>query len=386
MELATTLKTIETLPKRYRLFSIDAQPARLKSAAVRLEFFYIGKNHQEIDRLLQYFEGGYIAESVENTRIILQRMLAQQQAIPAFVLIDASLGQTAIKSIAALLQMNAELAKTPLIVNVSGETTAVDARSWQQFMVDDIVRWEDINHRFANRVRLLRRTKVASQTQVLEKKLMRSINEVDASIPFGKRVFDILVSGTLLFLLAPLFVLIAIAIKLESRGAVFYISKRAGRGYQVFNFFKFRSMAAGADKQVAQLAHLNQYDADQGKPVFFKLNNDPRVTKVGAFLRNTSLDELPQLLNVFLGDMSLVGNRPLPLYEAAALTTDEWACRFLAPAGITGLWQIKKRGQAEMSVDERVQLDIDYAAKHGFLFDLFIVLKTPAALFQKSNV
>ena len=386
MELATTLKTIETLPKRYRLFSIDAQPAKLKNPAVRMEFFYIGKNHNEVDRLLQYFEGGYIAETVENTRIILQRMLAQHQSIPAFMLIDASLGQTAIKSIAALLQMNSELAKTPLIVNVSAEPGEVDARSWQAFMVDDIVCWEDINHRFTNRVRLLRRTKAASQTQGLEKKLLNSINEVEATVPFGKRVFDILVSGTLLFLLAPLFVLIAIAIKLESRGSVFYISKRAGRGYQVFNFFKFRSMATDADKQVAQLAHLNQYDAYQGKPVFFKLNNDPRVTKVGAFLRNTSLDELPQLLNVFLGDMSLVGNRPLPLYEAAALTTDEWACRFLAPAGITGLWQIKKRGQAEMSVGERVQLDIDYAAKHSFLFDLSIVLKTPAALFQKSNV
>jgi lipopolysaccharide/colanic/teichoic acid biosynthesis glycosyltransferase len=386
MELATTLKTIETLPKRYRLFSIDAQPAKLKNPAVRMEFFYIGKNHNEVDRLLQYFEGGYIAETVENTRIILQRMLAQHQSIPAFMLIDASLGQTAIKSIAALLQMNSELAKTPLIVNVSAEPGEVDARSWQAFMVDDIVCWEDINHRFTNRVRLLRRTKAASQTQGLEKKLLNSINEVEATVPFGKRVFDILVSGTLLFLLAPLFVLIAIAIKLESRGSVFYISKRAGRGYQVFNFFKFRSMATDADKQVAQLAHLNQYDAYQSKPVFFKLNNDPRVTKVGAFLRNTSLDELPQLLNVFLGDMSLVGNRPLPLYEAAALTTDEWACRFLAPAGITGLWQIKKRGQAEMSVGERVQLDIDYAAKHSFLFDLSIVLKTPAALFQKSNV
>jgi lipopolysaccharide/colanic/teichoic acid biosynthesis glycosyltransferase len=386
MELATTLKTIETLPKRYRLFSIDAQPAKLKNPAVRMEFFYIGKNHNEVDRLLQYFEGGYIAETVENTRIILQRMLAQHQSIPAFMLIDASLGQTAIKSIAALLQMNSELAKTPLIVNVSAEPGEVDARSWQAFMVDDIVCWEDINHRFTNRVRLLRRTKAASQTQGLEKKLLNSINEVEATVPFGKRVFDILVSGTLLFLLAPLFVLIAIAIKLESRGSVFYISKRAGRGYQVFNFFKFRSMATDADKQVAQLAHLNQYDAYQGKPVFFKLNNDPRVTKVGAFLRNTSLDELPQLLNVFLGDMSLVGNRPLPLYEAAALTTDEWACRFLAPAGITGVWQIKKRGQAEMSVGERVQLDIDYAAKHSFLFDLSIVLKTPAALFQKSNV
>src|ERR1700692_3772200 len=112
---------------------------------------------------------------------------------------------------------------------------------------------------------------------------------------------------------------------------------------------------------MSELTHLNQYDAAGRGPVFFKINNDPRITKVGAFLRNTSLDELPQLLNVLLGNMSLVGNRPLPLYEAATLTTDDWAKRFMAPAGITGLWQIKKRGKEDMSVEERINLDIVYA-------------------------
>jgi lipopolysaccharide/colanic/teichoic acid biosynthesis glycosyltransferase len=107
---------------------------------------------------------------------------------------------------------------------------------------------------------------------------------------------------------------------------------------------------------------------------------------VGAFLRNTSLDELPQLFNVLWGDMSLVGNRPLPLYEAATLTTDEWAARFLAPAGITGLWQIKKRGHNEMSVEERINLDITYSQKYSFMYDLWIMANTPFALIQKSNV
>ena len=146
-------------------------------------------------------------------------------------------------------------------------------------------------------------------------------------------------------------------------------------------------MIPDADKLVDELAELNMYDNENKEmSAFFKVKNDPRVTKIGAFLRNTSLDELPQLFNVLIGDMSIVGNRPLPLYEAAVLTTDQWAERFMAPAGITGLWQVTKRGNAEMSTEERILLDIDYARNHSLKGDFMIILKTPTALFQKSNV
>lgn len=141
-----------------------------------------------------------------------------------------------------------------------------------------------------------------------------------------------------------------------------------------------------ADKKVETLSHLNQYNAHAHGPKFFKISNDPRITKVGKFLRNTSLDELPQLVNVLKGDMSLVGNRPLPLYEAATLTTDDCVERFMAPAGITGLWQIKKRGNSEMSVEERISLDICYARKSNLIYDFWIMANTPGAIFQKDNV
>jgi lipopolysaccharide/colanic/teichoic acid biosynthesis glycosyltransferase len=198
-------------------------------------------------------------------------------------------------------------------------------------------------------------------------------------------LIDIILSALLILLLLPVFIIIAIAIKLESKGPIFYNANRAGRGFKIFKFYKFRTMEANADKKIEALAHLNQYKNAE-KARFFKISNDPRITKVGKFLRNTSLDELPQLINVLKGDMSLVGNRPLPLYEAATLTTNEFVERFMAPAGITGLWQIKKRGKAEMSVEERIELDVSYARKGNLMYDFWIMAKTPRALFQKSNV
>ena len=201
-----------------------------------------------------------------------------------------------------------------------------------------------------------------------------------------KRLVDIVVPGFALLLLSPLMLLIAIIIKLESKGPVFYVSKRAGAGYKIFNFYKFRSMRVGADAELKNLAHLNQYNENSKDGVFFKIKNDPRISKFGQFLRSSSLDELPQLFNVVMGDMSLVGNRPLPLYEAEKLTKDQIAWRFLAPAGITGLWQITKRGKENMSPDERIALDIEYAMKNSFWLDAKIIISTFPALFQKEKV
>ena len=203
-----------------------------------------------------------------------------------------------------------------------------------------------------------------------------------------KRAFDIMVSFTALLFLSPLLLIIAIVIKLESKGPIFYISKRAGAGSKIFDFYKFRSMRTGADKDLAKLQHLNQYaeNSTSSDNVFFKIKNDPRVTRVGNFIRNTSLDEIPQLFNVLKGDMSLVGNRPLPLYEAEKLTKDQIAWRFLAPAGITGLWQVTKRGKGEMSPEERIALDMEYAMKNSFWLDMKILFSTVPALLQKEQV
>ena len=120
---------------------------------------------------------------------------------------------------------------------------------------------------------------------------------------------------------------------------------------------------------------------------FVKIKDDPRITRVGKFIRNTSIDELPQLINVLKGDMSIVGNRPIPLYEAELLTTDDWVERCIAPAGLTGLWQVEKRGKStEMLPAERKMLDNQYARSYNFWLDIRIIIRTFKALFQSETV
>src|SRR6185437_6841258 len=165
--------------------------------------------------------------------------------------------------------------------------------------------------------------------KLVKPKLMEISQEVDMEyrIPLGKRLIDIFISGTMLLLLSPIMLAIVIAIKLSSKGPIIYKSKRVGTGYKVFNFYKFRSMRTDADKLLVELSTQNQYaiENEGTKVAFVKIKDDPRVTKLGNFLRNSSLDELPQLFNILLGNMSLVGNRPLPVYEAEMLTSNEWS-------------------------------------------------------------
>ncbi len=223
----------------------------------------------------------------------------------------------------------------------------------------------------------------------LIKPQLANLSKIDVNyrIPLYKRTFDVVASGTALLLLSPFLAVVAGVIALDSKGPIIFKSKRVGTGYQIFDFYKFRSMRNNANKELDNLSSLNQYDKSElGKTTFVKLKNDPRVTKFGAFIRKYSIDELPQLFNVFKGDMSLVGNRPLPLYEAEMLTSNEWTMRFLGPAGLTGLWQVSRRGREDMSERERKKLDNFYAQNYSFWLDVKIILKTFPALVQKEKV
>lgn len=249
-------------------------------------------------------------------------------------------------------------------------------------------------------------------------------------VPMWKRTFDIVFSIAAILLLLPFLLVIALLIRLESKGPIIYKSKRVGSNYEIFDFLKFRSMYNDADKRLKEFMNLNQYQeveeeggydyfnstqiplsgrvgegffvsddeviseeeflrdkASRQTNNFIKCENDPRITKVGRFLRKFSVDELPQLINILKGDMSFVGNRPLPLYEAEQLTSDKYIDRFLGPAGLTGLWQVEKRGDSgRLSPEERKQLDIYYANNYNFWMDLKIVCRTLTAFIQKENV
>ena len=191
-----------------------------------------------------------------------------------------------------------------------------------------------------------------------------------------KRAADLVLCAVLLPVLLPLFLLCLAAIKLESPGPALFTQQRTGRDGRRFRMYKFRTMVRNAEELKAQLAHLNILP-----PPDFKIIDDPRITRVGRFLRKTSLDELPQLLNVIKGDMTFIGPRPTSF---SASTYHVWhAARLEATPGITGLWQVKGRNVS--TFDERLRLDVEYIRTMSPLVDLKIALLTVGAVFRRSG-
>ncbi|MDF3265843.1 sugar transferase [Lactiplantibacillus plantarum] len=195
---------------------------------------------------------------------------------------------------------------------------------------------------------------------------------------FVKRGFDILASLMGLILLSPLFLIVAIAIKVDDpRGKVFYSQIRLGRGERPFKMFKFRSMVSNADKLMVQLTEENEVSG-----AMFKMREDPRVTRVGRIIRKYSIDELPQLINVVIGSMSLVGPRP-PLPQEVSEYTEYDKQRLLIKPGCTGLWQATVRNG--VGFDEMVRLDLIYVKRQSSLYDLWILLLTVKIILKPNN-
>jgi lipopolysaccharide/colanic/teichoic acid biosynthesis glycosyltransferase len=193
-----------------------------------------------------------------------------------------------------------------------------------------------------------------------------------------KRVLDLFASIILLVLLAPLFLLIALSIKLTSRGPVFYKQQRLKQNGIEFTLFKFRTMVSDADARLEQVLHLNQASGP-----LFKLRQDPRTTRVGRFLRSTFLDELPQLLNVLRADMSLVGPRPILAREAGEMEK-QFLFRFAVPQGITGPWQIS--GHYTLTIEDQLRAERDYVCAWSLRKDFVIVLRTIPLVLRKAGL
>jgi len=196
----------------------------------------------------------------------------------------------------------------------------------------------------------------------------------DESKLLVKRALDVVVATALLLVLLPLMALIAIVVKLDSRGPIFFTQKRVGLNKRIFRVVKFRTMHPDAERRQEEVEHLNEA---QG-PVF-KIRNDPRITRVGRFLRRSSLDELPQLLNVLVGGMSLVGPRPLPLRDVSLFDRGVQRKRFSVKPGLTCLWQVS--GRSSLPFSEWLRLDLSYIDRWSLTLDLKILLRTiPAVL------
>jgi len=192
-----------------------------------------------------------------------------------------------------------------------------------------------------------------------------------------KRAFDVVVAAVLLVLLSPLFLAVAIAVRLDSPGPVLFLQNRVGQGGRLFNLLKFRSMYADADEAVhrevmRQFAKGEPVRVIDGRPVFKPLD-DPRVTRVGRLIRTTNIDELPQLINVLKGEMSLVGPRPVIPYELELFGEAHYR-RLAVPQGITGLWQVKR--EQTRSLADVLNLDLEYVDRFSLLLDLQIILRT----------
>lgn len=379
------------------------------------KLLYIGDNAEVKDSLLQRFG---------DQLIHVKNVVGFYNEIDQLEHVDMVISEIGLKGIKGdeLFERYASILnekKIPFVLITNRVEPEIRAKHLRKGIIELIIRDEQL---------AVVADKVEFYRSMLDMRLSKSrnINKTEYKIPLAKRIFDIIVAGTALLFISPVLLITIIAIRLESKGKVYYISKRVGTGYRVFDFYKLRSMYTDADQRVKELAHLNQYAEEakakeeknptaklpprnspqlinkDGSPMseeeyqelkrkqaagtFVKFKDDPRVTKVGKIIRNTSIDELPQLINVLKGDMSIVGNRPLPLYEAEQLTSDDWGERFLAPAGITGLWQVEKRGGGSMSEDERKGLDNKYAKNFSFWNDIRLILRTIPALFQKENV
>jgi lipopolysaccharide/colanic/teichoic acid biosynthesis glycosyltransferase len=357
--------------QQYRYVNInDTDPLQRKQE----NFFYVGENISLVANLADSFQMGYA--SAVNLQQALSFMNELQKDNFQFkgVMIDVPLHKMQLTKFVKYIS-GSSFARLPLVYVSTylseAETNELSAAN----AVDDIVHPVRDIFTIGERMDFLAKVKndaiERSKSSVSQRTKVLSV--CNAML---KRTIDIVFASVLLVLALPIMALIAVLIKLESSGPVFHNAYRAGCGYRVFKFYRFRTNKVGTARLVSSLSQISAF-RDNGAS-FISAYMETSLTRLGGFLRRTSLDELPQLLNVLKGDMSIVGNRPLPLNEAVKLTNDEFAERFNAPAGLTGLWQISMENE-----QFRVSLDLEYARQHDLLLDLEILVRTPSAWYRK---
>lgn len=359
-----TNKILQTY-KRYSLPSEEATPA----VTQKMQFFYIGAQPAHFEKLKGLFDFGYTTGSAANAIFTLQRLLRKKDevTIPDTIVAEGSLGTDQLLELHRFVSQHKILADMPFIIEGSGlSRTELEVIKRYTFVDDLILLNEFSGEALQQKLNFLKKTK---QKRVHEP----TACAVETGFPvfpdlrsFGKRMLDVVFATLLLLLLGPVLLLIALAVKLESGGPVLATSKRTGRGYRVFDMYTFRTTTLHGD------------DTNGVQHTY-------HTTRIGLFLRKTLLDELPLLINVLLGDMSLIGNRPLLLKEAAYFTTDEYAKRFMAPVGVTGLWQLQKREKEDVTMAGDSLLAATEYGDQPALYDFWMMANPQSAIAQKTN-
>lgn len=399
---------------------------------------YLGKNQESIERL-KYIPGRLVqcADNYKDAASICAPHVHNEHFIMFFEQSEQAEDTTAITYIK-------KKCKNIYIILFTHELTLDDREVYQRCGINDTIAANASITEINKKIQF-----ISDREGMLFDDAPSKHRILRFKIPLWKRLFDIVFSLLAIIILSPVFILTAIAIRVESKGPIIFKSKRVGTNYTIFDFLKFRSMYADAEQRLKEVAKeagnqyaeedkeeesdrqsvitaplgeeaemmmmdmgmesdmmisddevmlvgddfvvsesdFNKEKEEENNNAFVKIENDPRITKVGRFIRKYSIDELPQLFNILRGDMSIVGNRPLPLYEAEKLTVDASIDRFMAPAGLTGLWQVEERGKGGMmSAEERKQLDITYGQTYNFALDMKIIFRTLTAFIQKDNV
>jgi len=303
------LEIIHRSAPRYKYFKVT-DPGITGSEA----FLYIGEVADVFANLSPRLGHGLSLASADQAISTLASIEARQEALPLVIIIDHAYHQAELKKLNQFLLGSGSLRSVALVFNLARLSASEKEEVISARMVDELIDLDGEIDSIAGRVRFTNKMKTAASVSSEKVRIETANEHLMGSISFSKRMFDLVCSVLLLIIFFPVMVAIAIAIKLESKGPVFYNSYRAGRGFQIFKFFKFRTMKVGADRMIQSMSHLNKYNTSNGA-VFFKINNDPRITRVGKFLRSTGLDELPQIVNILLGDMSFVGPRSLAVGE-----------------------------------------------------------------------
>ena len=359
MDLTTlpTKKIINTY-KRYSLPVAEKEPTDIK----KLQFFYIGTQPRYTEKLKEYFEFGYTAISAENAIYTLKRLLKKTDdvTIPSMIIAEGTLGTEHLVELHKFIYSYRLLADVPFIVEGTGLTQEELTRFKRYVFIDELLFLNEFTAPdLLRKVIFLQKMKQKRVLQPETCKVETSFRAYPDVRSVIKRGLDLLMASALLAVLGPLMLLIALAVKLDTGGPVLFATLRTGRGYRIFNLYKFNTIIQDAAKKKEGIA----------------------ISRVGMFLRKTGLDELPQLLNVWLGDLSLVGHRALPLYEAEKLTTNMAANYFLSPAGITG-WQVQKNGKAVIPVEAPLAPGTD---KSDLLYDIWLMANKPSAVIHKTN-